>query len=423
MWASDEAGPEQVTVAQPLAANWVCCHLGAREHYAVPRALHRLDRLRLLVTDAWVKPGSVWSRLPGDLPRRLSERFHPDLADAEIRAFTLRLMAREALWRSRPPAGWDGLIERNRWFGQRAVAALRRLPESPGTPTVAFAHSYSARDIFTYARARGWTTVLGQIDPGPEHFRLVQEASEDRQEYGGAAEPPPAEYFDGWRDECRLADWIVVNSEWSRESLSRAGIPAEKLRVVPLAYEPDAGGSVPARQYPSAFTRPRPLRVLFVGHVAVAKGVPALLEAMALLPDVPIELRLVGATSMAIPARFLDDPAIQFAGAVSRSDVMRFYRESDVLVFPSLSDGFGMAQIEAQGWRLPIIASRSCGSVVRDGINGLLLDEVSATAIAAAITRVAQEPQLLEQFSRSSTATSRAGVSALGPALLELEPS
>lgn len=404
-------------------AQWVCCHLGAREHYAVPRALHRLQRLGLLVTDAWVTPGSVWARLPGDLPRRLSERFHPDLADAEIRAFTLRLMAREALWRSRPSAGWDGLIERNRWFGQRAVGALRRLPDSPGTSTVAFAHSYSARDIFTYARSRGWTTVLGQIDPGPEHFRIVQQASQDRQDYGGVAEPPPVDYFEAWRDECRLADWIVVNSEWSRESLLRAGIPVEKLRVVPLAYEPEPGESVPARQYPSAFTRPRPLRVLFVGHVAVAKGAPELLEAMALLPDLPVELRLVGATSMAIPARLLDDPAIQVVGAVSRSDVMRFYRESDVLVFPSLSDGFGMAQIEAQGWRLPIIASRSCGSVVRDGINGLLLDEVSATAIAAAIRRVAADPQLLGQFSRSSTATNRAGVSALGPALLELEPS
>lgn len=389
----------------------------------MPRALHRRDRLRLLVTDAWVKPGSVWSRLPGDLPRRLSERFHPDLANAEVRALTLRLMAREALWRSGPSAGWDGLIERNRWFGRRAAGALDRLRDLPGTRTVVFAHSYSARDVFTHARSRGWTTVLGQIDPGPEHFRIVQQVSGDRQEYGGVPDPPPAEYFDAWRDECRLADWIVVNSEWSRESLVRAGIPGDKLRIVPLVYEPEAGELVAARHYPSAFTRQRPLRVLFVGHVAVAKGAPALLEAMALLADVPVELWLVGAPAMAIPARFLADPAIHVVGAVSRSDVMRFYRDSDVLVFPSLSDGFGMAQIEAQGWRLPIIASRFCGNVVQDGITGRLLDEVSAQALAAAIRTVAMDPKLLEQLSRSSTATGQAGVSALGAALLQLELS
>lgn len=408
---------------QPAEINWVCCHLGAREHYAVPRALHRLDRLRLLITDAWVKPGSAWSRLPGELPRRLSERFHPDLAGADVRAFTLRLMAREALWRARPSDGWDRLIDRNRWFGDRAAGALRRLRDVPGTRTAVFAHSYSAREVFAHARSRGWTTVLGQIDPGPEHFRVVRQVAEDRREYGGAPEPPPAGYFKAWRDECGLADRIVVNSEWSRESLLRAGIPADKLRVVPLAYEREAGEPVPLRNYPGAFNRPRPLRVLFVGHVAVAKGAPALLEAMALLTDLPIELRLVGAPSMAIPARFLEDPAIDVVGAVSRSDVMRFYRESDVLVFPSLSDGFGMAQIEAQGWRLPIIASRFCGGVVQDGINGLLLDEVSAEAIAAALRRVAAEPRLLEQFSRSATVPSQAGVSDLGAALLELEPS
>ena len=32
-------------------------------------------------------------------------------------------------------------------------------------------------------------------------------------------------YFEKWRHECELADWIVVNSDWSRESLIRAGVP------------------------------------------------------------------------------------------------------------------------------------------------------------------------------------------------------
>jgi glycosyltransferase involved in cell wall biosynthesis len=411
-----------MTISPAPEPRWVCCHLGAREHYAVPRALHRLERLRTLVTDAWVAPGSVWSRLPGDLPRRLSERFHPELANADVRAFTLRLMAREALWRLQPSAGWDQLMKRNRWFGRRAAGALHRMRDSRATRTVVFAHSYSAREVFTHARSRGWTTVLGQIDPGADHFRIVEQAAADRKEFGGAPEAPRAEYFEAWRDECRLADWIVVNSEWSRESLVRAGIAADKLRVVPLAYEPE-GETAGPRAYPDAFTPARPLRVLFVGHVAIAKGAPALLDAITMLADVPVELWLVGAPSMAIPARFLDDPKIHVVGAVSRLDVMRFYRDSDVLVFPSLSDGFGMAQIEAQGWRLPIIASRFCGAVVQHGVSGLILDDVSAPAIAAAIRRVAADPRMLDQFSRNSTAAVRTGVAGLGAALLQLEPS
>lgn len=149
---------------------------------------------------------------------------------------------------------------------------------------------------------------------------------------------------------------------------------------------------------------------------------PALLEAVAQLTDVPVELRLVGDASMSVPARFLNHPAIHWVGPVSRLDVMRYYHESDVLIFPSLSDGFGMAQIEAQGCGLPIIASRSCGRVVRDRVNGLLLQEVSPEAIASAIRAVAADPPLLGEFARNS-GSNQSGVADLGTALLQLEPS
>jgi glycosyltransferase involved in cell wall biosynthesis len=63
-----------------------------------------------------------------------------------------------------------------------------------------------------------------------------------------------------------------------------------------------------------------------------------------------------------------------------------------------------MAQVEALEWRLPIIASRSSGRVVRDGVNGLLLPEVSATAIAAAIRQVL-DPAVLARLSQPGEPT------------------
>jgi len=410
-----------VTALHETGVQWVCCHLGAREHYAVPRAMHRENRLRLLITDAWVKPGSRLARIPGELPRRLSERFHPDLAGAAVRHFTLPLMAREAFWRWQRPAGWARLMARNRWFGRRAVTVLDRVPAVDGPRTVVFAHSYSAREIFAHAKARGWTTVLGQIDPGEEHFRIAQRLAAGLPEYGGPPAMPPAAYFASWREECAMADRIVVNSAWAREALERAGIPATKLRIIPLAYESEAPRPITEREYPATFTRERPLRVLFVGHAAVAKGVPELLEAITHLDGIPVALRLVGETAMTVPARFLNHPAIQWVGPLSRGAVMRHYRESDVLVFPSHSDGFGMAQVEAQAWRLPIIASRHCGQVVEDGINGLLLPEVSADAIAKALRRVADAPALLAAFSRQTATVQGAGIDALSAGLLALE--
>ena len=186
-----------------------------------------------------------------------------------------------------------------------------------------------------------------------------------------------------------------------------------RLAVVPTTF---------SREYPSAFTPERPLRVLFVGHVSVAKGAAALLESLAALDNVPVAMTFVGAELMHVPTRFREHARVRWVGAVSRSDVMQHYRDNDVLVFPSLSDGFGMAQVEAQAWSLPIVASTSCGRVVEHDVNGLLLDEVSPRAVAGALRQLVSNPRLLDSFARHARPQPSIG-SDLASALVSLEPS
>jgi len=73
--------------------------------------------------------------------------------------------------------------------------------------------------------------------------------------------------------------------------------------------------------------------------------------------------------------------SVEFTGAVPRSDIGGHYGASVALVFPSHSDGFGMAQIEARAAGLPIVASPCCGRVVDDQVTGLILPAVSAAGI------------------------------------------
>jgi glycosyltransferase involved in cell wall biosynthesis len=108
--------------------------------------------------------------------------------------------------------------------------------------------------IFREAKARGLTTVLGQIDPGVGHFEIVREVAARWPEFGPSLVEPPPRYYEDWREECRLADRIIVNSEWSRDLLDRAGIAAAKIEIVPLPYQADASAPEFHRQYPSAFT-------------------------------------------------------------------------------------------------------------------------------------------------------------------------
>ena len=402
------------------AAQWICCQLGAREHYAVPRALHRLGRLRMMITDAWTRPGSPLSHIPGDLPRRLAERTHPDLDSADVRDLTRSLVKQELDWRFRRRADWDLLMARNEWFQSAVVSVLKEAETRPAERIALFAHSYSAREIFRFAKSKGWITVLGQIDPGEEHFKIVRRLADAAPQYGPAPAGPPIEYFEQWREECALADHIAVNSAWSREAVMRAGVASDKLHVVPLAYEDGAAPAAAVHAYPERFTCERPLRLLFVGSVSVVKGAAQLLEAMSLLRDLAVTATLVGARGMEIPAAWANLPAVRLVGAVPRGEIAGYYDASDALIFPSHSDGFGMAQIEAQAAGLPIVASPHCGRVVADGVNGIVLPDVSAHAIAAAVRSLLQQPSRLTEFSRQAVAVSAAGLAQLGSALVRL---
>lgn len=396
---------------------WACCHLGAREHYAIPRALHLRGELQLLVTDAWSPPGGLRQRGPARVARRLNERFHPQLASATVRPLTRSLIAHELAWWLQRREGWDLIGARNTWFQRRAAAVVSRWRPGDRDRPVVFAHSYSARAVFEVAKARGWTTVLGQIDPGPEHFAIARRLAVSAPEFGPAPAEPPATYLASWRDECALADHIVVNSEWSRTALTRAGVSPAKMQVVPLAYEPEQAGTPLRHVYPSAFTSERPLRALYVGSVSVVKGVGELLRAMVSLADVPVTLRVVGKIGMIVPAELAAHPSIEWIGAVTRSEVMAQYQACDVLVFPSHSDGFGMAQVEAQAHGLPVVASPYCGRVVDHGHTGVVLPEVTPSAIAEALRTLLAHPEQLADFSANAVVRQVSDVVGLGAAL------
>jgi glycosyltransferase involved in cell wall biosynthesis len=82
-----------------------------------------------------------------------------------------------------------------------------------------------------------------------------------------------------------------------------------------------------------------------------------------------------------------------------RSRVLQYYRDADVFLFPTHSDGFGLTQIEALESGLPVIASRNCAAVVEHGRTGLLLDEVSPEVIARAICTCLDQPEMLARMS------------------------
>jgi hypothetical protein len=402
---------------------WLCCQLGAREHYAIPRALFRLRVLDRLVTDAWVPPSSFLAKLSGS---RLADRFHNELRDASVIRSNSSLILFEALARVRQLTDWQKIFTRNRWFQRKVVSYLRSSELSTlNSQPILLSYSYTALEPFRHAKSRGWKTVLVQIDPGPEEEKIVAEEAARVPELAGDWQPAPAEYWVSWRKECDLADRIVVNSKWSQEGLIRSGVPPEKLSVIPLAYEPPRLGGQKsefgvARLYPDRFTNERPLRVLFLGQVNLRKGIAKLMDAARILLDEPVEFSIVGPVQVANATAKAGDARVKWFGPATRSEATEKFRAADVFILPTLSDGFAITQLEAQAHGLPIMASRCCGDVVESGCNGILLEEPSAECIAAAIRDCIADPSQLRNLAAASRLSNEFTIDALAQRLQEL---
>ena len=174
------------------------------------------------------------------------------------------------------------------------------------------------------------------------------------------------------------------------------------------------------RDYPVAFTSQRPLRVLFLGQINLRKGVGQLFDAVKLLARENVEFWFVGPVQISIPSELKDNARVKWFGVVPRSHVHEYYKHADVFIFPTLSDGFGLTQLEAQSWKLPVVASRHCGEVVRDGVNGVILEEVSGQAIADALLKVLRSPEILKAMSAQSGVSDHFSLRTLGSSLSNL---
>jgi glycosyltransferase involved in cell wall biosynthesis len=396
---------------------WACFQLGSREHYAIPIALEGAGRLEFLVTDTWLTRGQA--AVAKQWFPSLAARRTDALPDSIVKHTMLGRLAIDAGMRLRKLGPWNAILRRNEWFQNWAVeqAAGSNAP-------IIFSYSYTARVPFIAAKNRGARCILGQIDPGPREVEVVREKTSAYRDLAPPEENPPEEYWKLWWEEIELADKIVVNSPWSAKLLVEEGVAAEKLVEIPLVYEraDSAGDEWRVTSDESQRKKPnRRLRALFLGSVILRKGVGQLFDAIKMLKNEPVDFTFAGPIGVKIPGEILGMSNVRFLGPVDKATTERLYRESDIFLFPTLSDGFGLTQLEALGHGLPVIASTNCGQVVDDRVNGLVLGEVKPEAIAEAIMELIRDPALLAHLKSNACVPDKCDPKHLATALLALE--
>jgi glycosyltransferase involved in cell wall biosynthesis len=379
---------------------WVTCQIGARENYAVPRIFRSCGILQSLITDIWTPAymQPVLNRFKA--VRRLRDRFHSDLGEVDVRHFSLKFAMYKTLSLLKCEK-WQHIDRVNRLFGDSAGKEIAKIARRNRIKGV-FAYSYAALQTFQVAKRLGLATILGQIDAGPYAEELYERAYDQVEGAGARRSRPPKAYWESWRRECELADLIVVNSKWSGRALQKVGISRNKIKIIPVAFETSDFG-VRREGYtsliPSKFSTDAPLKVIFVGSVSIEKGIHHLFQAAHRLTAEPILFQIVGPLNLT--ARLLRSATanIQFLGPVPRQAVSRYLECAHLLLFPTLSDGFGIIQLEAQACGLPVVSSTNCGEVVVDRQTGMVIRHLNAEMICDIIRCMVQRPDMLVEMS------------------------
>jgi glycosyltransferase involved in cell wall biosynthesis len=146
---------------------------------------------------------------------------------------------------------------------------------------------------------------------------------------------------------------------------------------------------------------------LYVGRISREKNVPQL-RAIAEMPGVRLALVGGGPELEQIRTMFAGTPAV-FTGYMRGNDVVSAYASADALVFPSTSETFGMAPLEAMACGLPVIASMTGGLVdtLRDGVNALTYDHTRPGQMAERVRQLQADPELHARLRAGALAHAR----------------
>ena len=363
-------------------------------------ALHEHDLLAEFWTTIRRNPESaVNAILPDRVRAELNRRSYPQVPRQLVHTQPWREIARLLALR----AGGGQWARRNESYLSVASvcyaldrAAAKRI-ERGGIDAV-YAYEDGALETFRAARRHGIKTVY---ELPTAHWKYKRELLLEE-----------AELCPGWADtitcgqdsgektdrkdaELELADLILVPCHYLIETLPESIRHGTRIQVCPYGAPPVA---IRARA-----ERHSKLRVLFVGALTQGKGLAYLLRALHQV-DSLVEVTLIG--SRVGTCTELDEALAlyRYIPTLPHSQVLAEMERHDVLVFPSLTEGYGLVILEALSRGLPVITTRNTGGpeVIRDGREGYFVPIRSVDAIAEKLAQLAGDSDLLEAMSAAA---------------------
>ncbi|MDI1235358.1 MAG: glycosyltransferase family 4 protein [bacterium] len=205
-------------------------------------------------------------------------------------------------------------------------------------------------------------------------------------------------------EEIKMADMIFVASQFTASTLNDFQGQLPPIKVMPYGF-PEV--SEP-RNYREININ-TPIKLLFVGNLSQQKGIAYLFEAIQPLGN-KVTLTLVGRkadeNNEVLNSELNKHTWIP---SLHHSDILLTMREHDVLVFPTLFDGFGLVITEAMSQGTPVIATYNCAGpdLIENGKNGWLVETGSVSALQNVIESLIQNPNSIAVAGKAARETAK----------------
>jgi len=373
--------------------------LGSRQNYQIPCSFYRLGSLKAFFTDLYNPLGIFGQKIAKstniNFLMRMASRWTSKLPSSTIHSDNiLGIQMGIALQKRKDPLKTSEIITNfGQKFAKRVVNKIQNIPHN-----AYFGFCSESLEVFEWEKSVGNLTILDQYDAADDEFLFLEE-NERWPGWGRSYQRTPL-FYERVYKEWKLADIILVNSEWTRTNIIKQGADPEKIFSIPIS-QPCVSVNLEGKLTQNN----KKFRVIYVGAVNLRKGVQYLISAAEMLQGYDIEIIIIGGTDFTEGMIHNTIPNVIFTGHLPSKKVKEYYLTSDVFVFPTLSDGFGKVQLEAMSYGLPVIATTNCGNIVEDEKNGYIVPICNAYAIAKKIEILYKDRNLLMAMSANASNT------------------
>lgn len=169
---------------------------------------------------------------------------------------------------------------------------------------------------------------------------------------------------------------------------------AKNIEVIPNGVDPEKFKNL------NTFLKEKH-RIISVAHLKKVKGIEYLIRAMPEISETfpDAKLVLVGEGPEREKLRLKSQELkisdrVEFKGTLSSARIPEELMKSEVFVLPSISEGMGIALVEARAAEIPVVATRVGGilDVIEDQKTGILVEPKDSQAIAKAVIKIFSEP-------------------------------